>query len=366
MDALEPRELLLIGALTIGATFGLVGRLSGFCLRSAIIEVLDGRSGRQTVAWLTALAVAVTGSQALALTGTVDLSESVFLGSVVAIPAIALGGLMFGFGMVLTRGCGGRHMVLAAGGNLRSWVVLVVLGLSAYATLRGVFAVMRVWLEGLAPIETQVSGGILSDILAPSLGLDASSLAIALVALAVFGATLGTIAIARRAMRRDVVIGVASGLAVGLLIPAGWYVTGVLGFDEFEPAALHSIMFTAPVGNAIQYLMTFTGSQADFGITVVGGTLAGAFVAAAATGSIKAEGFDTPGHLGRYAFGGLLMGTGGVMALGCTIGAGLSGISTLSVGSVVALASIVAGGAIGHRLKIRLVGGRAPEIVPAE
>jgi uncharacterized membrane protein YedE/YeeE len=276
MDALEPRDLLLIGAVTIGALFGLIGRLSGFCLRSAVIEGLEGRSGRQVVAWLVALAAAVAGTQALALSGAVDLSESIYLGGAVALPAIALGGLMFGFGMVLTRGCGGRHMVLAAGGNLRSWVVLVVLGLSAYATLRGVLAPARVWLEGLAPVDAEAAVGGADALVAGSLGVEAAGVAAALAGLAGVGAVAGTWAVARRALTREVAVGVAAGLGIGLLIPAGWYVTGVLGFDEFEPTGLHSLSFTAPIGNALQYLMTFTGSQADFGIAAVGGVLAGA------------------------------------------------------------------------------------------
>jgi len=360
MADLEPRDLLLLGALAVGLGFGFIGRLSGFCLRSAIIEAVDGKPGRRFAAYAAALCTALLVTQGLAYAGILSLKGNIYWGAAITPVALAVGGLLFGFGMVITRGCGGRHMTLAGGGNLRAWVVLSVLGLTAYATLRGILALPRTWLEGLASLSFE--GGRSSlDAVAGSTGTDGIALAIA-------GgvALLALIAILRLRRQAGIAGNVLAGAVIGLLIPAGWYVTGVLGFDEFNPARVESLTFTAPVGNAIQYLMTYTGSQADFGITAVGGALAGSFVAAILTGSFRLEGFDSPGHLLRYVFGAALMGFGGVLALGCTIGAGLTGMSTLSVGSLIALAGIVAGGAIGHRIKTYVVGGRAPAVVPAE
>ncbi len=148
-----------------------------------------------------------------------------------------------------------------------------------------------------------------------------------------------------RASRRDI----AAGLILGALVPAGWYATGVIGYDEFEPLPLTSYTFVAPVGNAIQYLMTFTGSTIDFGIATVGGVIVGAFLAAKASGRFRFESFMEAGDMLRHMIGGALMGTGGIMALGCTIGQGLTGMSTLALGSVIALASIVAGGVFGMK-----------------
>lgn len=332
-------------------------------MRSAIIETVDRRAGKQASSWLAALATAILATQALSFAEVVDVSESIYLTSSITWLAVIVGGLTFGLGMVLTRGCGGRHLVLAAGGNLRSWIVLSALGLTAYMTLRGILALPRTWIEGLASVPADPGAASLGSIAAAQIGVGVptASLAIALLA-----ALVCLICIARIKSDRGRALPVISGIIIGLLIAGGWYVTNVLGFDDFEPVRTESVTFTAPVGNAIQYLLTYTGSQADFGITVVAGTLAGAFLAALARGGFNLEGFDTPHHLLRYAAGGAMMGFGGILALGCTIGAGLSGVSTLSIISVIALISIVVGGTVGHSIKTNVFGGRAPETQPAE
>ena len=356
MDSLEPRFLLLAGALAVGFLYGTVARASGFCLRSAVIEVIDRRPARQAAAWAVALPLAVLGTQILAHLGIIDLKDSIYLGSNVMWLALIVGGLLFGFGMVITRGCGGRHLVLAAGGNLRAWLVIVVLGLTAYATLRGILAVPRTWIEAAGRLPLGETPQALPVLIAGTEGAGSAALVIA-AALAGLGAT----AAFRLRRQPGALGGIAAGTVVGLLIPAAWYVTGVLGFDEFNPTRPVSLTFTAPMGDALQFLMTYTGTAADFGVTAIAGTLAGAFAWAVATRSLKAEGFDSPGHMARYALGAAMMGFGGVLALGCTVGAGLSGM-----GSLLALSSIVTGGAVGHHIKTRIVGGRAPKIVPAE
>ncbi len=360
MESMEPRDWLLGGALLIGVAFGVLGRLSGFCFRSALIEVVQRRQGRQFTAWVGALLAAILGTQALAAAGAVDLTGSIYLTRSLAWGSLVLGGLLFGAGMMLARGCGARHLVLAAGGNLRSLVVLVALGLSAYATLRGILAPARTWVADAASAAVQAPDQGLATLLAATLGVEPGTvlwpLGLALAIAAAF-------AVVRTARRTRVLPALVAGLAIGLLVPAGWYVTGVLGFDEFEPARLESLTFTAPVGNAIQYLLTYTGASADFGIAAVAGVLAGAFAAALATGSLHAEAFDGTGPLVRYLLGGAMMGFGGVLALGCTVGAGLSGVSTLSLGSLLATAGIVAGGVLALRLTGRQHGA-APQPAP--
>jgi hypothetical protein len=183
-----------------------------------------------------------------------------------------------------------------------------------------------------------------------AIGLDTDVTTIVIVLAFAIAVFLGVVRAAQVSGRRPVFIGILSGGAIGLLIPAAWYVTSVLGFDEFDPTRPESLTFTAPVGNPLQYLMTYTGAQANFGIAVVGGVLFGAAPTALLSGSTRPEGFETPGQLGRYAVGAAFMGAGGVMAIGCTIGAGLSGVSTLSVASILALISILGGGVLGYRL----------------
>lgn len=347
LETLEPRDWLLFGALAIGVVFGAVGRLSGFCFRSALVELLERRPGRQAAAWLAALAVAITGTQALAIGGVVDTSESIYLSGNLTWGGLILGGLLFGIGMMLTRGCGARHVVLAAGGNLRSWVVLVTLGLSAYATLRGILALPRIWITDAASIELATANQGLAALLANA--FDASPGTVAAVIVAVLLLAAG-VALWRTAWAGRIAPWLLAGAVAGAMIPASWYLTGVLAQDEFEPIALESLTFTAPVGEALQYLMIYTGTQADFGVAAVAGVLLGSFVIALASRSLRAEAFDGAGHLSRYVLGGALMGFGGVLALGCTIGAGLSGTSTLSLGSVLATAAIGLGGVLGQRV----------------
>jgi len=346
MEDMEPHFILIFGALALGVLYGAVARLSGFCLRSALIEVVEGRPWRQTRAWAAATFAAVCGTQALSLTGTVDLTESIYLGSTLLWGGAFVGGLMFGFGMVLTRGCGGRHLVLAAGGNLRSWMVLVVMGLVAYMTLRGILAAPRIALDGVASGDLAVAGvdgrdvvGTFSDFT----GIAESTLrGILMVALVVITGVITLRGISTRTSGH-----VIGGLFIGLLVPAGWYLTGVLGVDEFEPTPLVSLTFITPVANSVQYLMTYTGASTDFGIAMVGGALSGAVLVALLTKSMALEGFESAPHMLRYVIGAAFMGAGGVMAMGCTIGQGLTGISTLSLGSLIAIVSIIAGGRLG-------------------
>ena len=347
MDSIEPRDGLLLGALAIGVVFGVLARASGFCFRSAMLEVLTRRPATQAAAWLIAVVTAVIGTQILATLGIVDLSSSIYLASALPWGTLVLGGFVFGVGMMLTRGCGARHLVLAASGNLRSWIVLLSMGLTAYATARGVLALPRV---SIAEVSTATVAGAehgLAGVVASSLPLDPGIASWLLAAGLVIVATGALVAIARRAM---VLRSLVLGAGIGALVPAAWVVTGVIGHDEFEPSRLEALSFTAPVGNGLQFLMTYTGASADFGMLVVAGVVLGAFLWAVLRGRLRLEGFDDAIALVRYWCGGALMGFGGVLALGCTIGAGLSGISTLSLGSLIATISIVVGAAVASRV----------------
>jgi len=140
---------------------------------------------------------------------------------------------------------------------------------------------------------------------------------------------------------------VTAGLVIGLTAVAGWVITGIIAADEFNPVPLASISFVSPAGESLQYLMTFTGSTINFGIAVVGGVIAGSFLMAVSTGTFHVESFADRSDLVRHLGGAALMGAGGIMALGCTIGQGITGMSTLSLGSAIAWLSILAGGYFG-------------------
>jgi uncharacterized protein len=147
---------------------------------------------------------------------------------------------------------------------------------------------------------------------------------------------------------------IAAGLIVGVLVAAGWYATGFLGADDFNPTPVTSLTFIAPIADALQYVMLSTGSTLNFGIVTVFGVFAGSLLTALATGRFHLEGYQSPRHMLRSAGGAALMGAGGVMALGCSIGQGLTGLSTLSLASFVAVAGILAGTAIGLRGALRV------------
>lgn len=360
METIEPRTALLIGALSIGIAFGVVSRLSAFCFRSAILELLARRAGFQVLAWIAAIALAVALTQSLAYFEIVDLSESIYLGTSLAWLSIATGGVIFGIGMILARGCGARHMVLLAGGNLRSAIVLSVLGITAYMTLRGILAIPRMTLEELGTLDL-AAFDLDSQALPAIIGVKEAGLVIA--ALLVVAAIAMFI---KHRGERLAFPAALTGMAIGLFVAGGWYVTGVIGFDEFEPVRTESLTFTAPVGNAIQYLMTYTGASADFGIVAVAGVILGAFAIAVVRGQWHLESFETPHQLLRYVGGGALMGFGGVLALGCTVGAGMSGVSTLSIGSILAIIGISGGAFIGDILVRRDFAPRPQEVLPAE
>jgi hypothetical protein len=259
-----------------------------------------------------------------------------------------LGGLLFGYGQVLSNGCGSRALVLLGKGNLRSLVVVIVLGIFAEMTLKGLIAPARI----AAVRVTQVTVKITSlPALLSSFGLNevygrmfATSLVSS--ALIIFALSHGPF---RRSLGQ-----IVAGIAVGLLIAAGWYATGHLGADDFNPVPVTSLTFVAPIADSLQYVMLSTGSTLNFGIATVGGVFAGSLVTALLTGRFEFEGYRSPQHMLRSAGGAALMGTGGVMAFGCSIGQGLTGISTLALASFIAVAGIMAGTALGLRGALRV------------
>lgn len=336
--------------MALGAVFGFTVRRSDFCMMGAVADlVLNGDTSRMR-AWLLAMAVAMLGAQSLHAGGTLDLASSFYLSGELPWAGIVVGGLLFGFGMVLACGCPSRSVVNAACGDLRAFVTLIVIGFAAGMTMRGIAGPPRVWLNELTSIDLVEAGlgssqglvewiGLATDIHAPWLRLLIAGLIAAALVAYCFSDTK---------FRSERKLWIA-GIVLGALVTGGWIVTGVLGFDEFEPIALTSLTFVRPVSDGMLYLMTFTGASVTFGIAAVGGAGLGALVAGAMRGNLRFKGFEDLYEMSRYLSGGAMMGFGGVLALGCTVGQGISGISTLSVGSVLALASIVVGGIIGAR-----------------
>jgi uncharacterized membrane protein YedE/YeeE len=331
-------------AAVLGIALGLVLERSRFCLMSGVRDwVADGVSPKLGM-FLIAIVTAVLGSQALFAGYGIDASESLYASSTLPLGGLVVGGLLFGIGAALTRGCVSRLTVLSASGNLRAVVVLLVVGIAAYATMRGVFYAPRVWLQD--GLSVDLAAGTLPGVL-QAIGLG-SSLAFGIVISAV---AVGGLALALR--HRVTVSQAAWSVLVGLSVVGGWAITGILGADDFDPQPLESITYTGPVAETVQYAMTFTGSAIDFQIALVLGTVAGAFVSALTARRLMLQGFESPQQMVRYLSGAVLMGFGGVTALGCTIGQGITGFSTLSVGAPIVLAAIAGGMALGTILIAR-------------
>ena len=340
--------LVILAGLGIGLVYGAVGLLSGFCLMSSMRGWLADGDGRLVRTYALAIAVAIAASQFLAGNGMVDLGKTIYLQPSFSVPVLFIGGLLFGYGMVLSNGCGSRALVLLGRGNLRSFVVVVVLAIAAQMTLKGLIAPARIALVQAS--QTTVNANSLPSLLA-TLGLtEALSRALATVTIVV---ALMLFAFAHPAFRRSPGQ-IVAGIIVGLLVAGGWYVTGWLGADDFNPIPVTSLTFIAPIADSLQYAMLSTGLTLNFGIATVAGVFVGSLATALATGRFKLEGYSSPRHMLRSGTGAALMGIGGVMAFGCSIGQGLTGVSTLALGSFVAVAGILLGTAAGLRGALRV------------
>ncbi|MCP3418943.1 YeeE/YedE family protein [Bradyrhizobium brasilense] len=345
---MDPATIVIIAALIIGLIYGSVGLLSGFCMMSGLRGWWAEGDGRLARTYALAMGVAIAASQLLAAAGLVDLGKSIYLQPSFSAPVMFLGGLLFGYGMVLSNGCGSRALVLLGRGNLRSFVVVIVLGIFAEMTLKGLIAPARIAMvqASQATVSANSVPALLADI-----GLGA--VPARMVAASALAAVLIIFAFAHAPFRKSPGQ-IAAGLIVGLLVAGGWYATGYLGADDFNPVPVTSLTFIAPIADALQYVMLSTGSTLNFGIVTVFGVFAGSLITAIATGRFQLEGYRSPQHMLRSASGAALMGAGGVMAFGCSVGQGLTGLSTLSLSSLIAIAGIMLGTGAGLRGSLRV------------
>jgi len=341
-------SIVVLAGLVIGLVYGAIGLLSGFCMMSSLRGWWAEGDGRLVRTYALAIGVAIAASQLLAASGVVDLAKSIYLQPAFSAPVMFVGGLLFGYGMVMSNGCGSRALVLLGRGNLRSLVVVIILAIFAQMTLKGLIAPARIAMVGASQTTATVSS---LPALLSSLGL--SAIAARMLAASVMSAALTIFAFAYPPFRRS--LGqIAAGVTIGILIAAGWYASGYLGADDFNPTPVVSLTFIAPIADALQYVMLSTGSTLNFGIVTVFGVFAGSLVTALLTGRFHLEGYQSPRHMLRSASGAALMGTGGVMAFGCSIGQGLTGLSTLALASFVAVAGIMLGTAAGLRGALRV------------
>ncbi|MEJ7671088.1 MAG: YeeE/YedE family protein [Casimicrobiaceae bacterium] len=344
-------------AFALAFVFGAVANRVNFCTMGAVTDIVNFGDWRRMRMWVLAIAVAIAGSAALALAGLIDLSKSIYTGAQVSWLSCLVGGMMFGFGMTLASGCGSKTLIRAGAGNLKSWIVLVVLGVSAYMTLRGLFAIWRTTALDPWRIDFAATGAATSDLPAilGGLGVTAAQFWVPFA----IAALLLIYVFANRDFRTtpELIVG---GIVVGLVIVGGWFVSGHLGYLAEDPATLEerfvatnsgrieSFSFTAPVAYTLELLMLWSDATriVTFGIAGVLGMIAGSGIYALVTRTFRWEGFGSVEDVANHIVGGTMMGFGGVTALGCTIGQGLTGISTLAVGSILTFTAIVAGSVV--------------------
>ena len=320
----DTRTMHVFLGLFVGLIFGVAAQISRFCLRRAIAGAPEERKSAGAV-WLTALTVAIAGFAIASATGLITIEDHRLLTTDLPLLALIVGGLAFGAGMVLTRGCMSRLTVLGATGNLRALSVLLVFAVAAHAALKGVLSPVR---EALTAVTIPSPLASLHEVPFGEF--------LALAAVSAFAITLIVPAKAKFSH-------LALGALIGLVPVLGWVGTSVLLMDEFDPLPVQSAAFTLPLADTLFWSIASSAIPAGFGVGFVGGVLGGSFLSATARGELELQSFESPTQTLRYALGAVMMGLGGVLAGGCTVGAGLSGVSMLSVSAIIALGSIVVG-----------------------
>lgn len=345
MSLMPPFLLRTVLGFGLGILLGFAARRGRFCTVGAIEDVIYASDRRRAGAWVLAVAVAIIGVHALELWGGLDLSRSIYTGPRIEWGGAIIGGLLFGVGMALVGTCGFGTLLRLGGGDLKALVTFLVMAVTAMIAMRGLIGMGRVRITDPLIFELPASmSQRLPRLIGALTGLSGASMAVAAIALgavivlAVFAAG----GLSRAGLRRSL-SAYAPGLAIGLIIVLGWWATGVAGFDVFDGRRVESFSFVAPLGDTLLYFMLSSGLRPDFPVGAVLGVVLGAFLAARGAGQFRWEAPDGAGEMRRHLLGAVLMGVGGIAALGCTIGQGVTGISTLSVGSLLSIASILVG-----------------------
>jgi hypothetical protein len=343
------------GSFALAFLFGAVGNRTNFCTMGAVSDWVNmGDTGRMRM-WLLAIGVAILGASSLHLAGVVDLAKSIYPGPNFTWLSYLVGGFLFGVGMTLGSGCGSKTLIRIGAGNLKSVVVFLVAGIAAYMTLRGLFGAFRVGVLEKASI-TLATGQDLPSLISGFSGFSRKTLTVGLAAL--IGGGFIAWAYSSRDFRAnpDCTLG---GVVTGLVVVGGWYVSGRLGYLAEDPSTLQeafvatntgrmeAFSFVAPLAFSLEYLMLWTDKSkiVTFGIASTAGVIAGSLAYALLSKTFRWEGFRDAEDTGMHILGGVLMGFGGITALGCTIGQGISGFSTLALGSILTFAAIIAGAA---------------------
>ena len=347
----EDRSLALAGLL-LGVAFGFLAQRSRFCLRSAVIEFARNLTGGRLTVWLFAYSTAVLATQALAWWGAFDAHDARQIATRGSLSGAIVGGLLFGIGMILARGCSSRLLVLAAQGNLRSLISGLVFAVAAQAAWTGMLAPVR---EAISAWWT-VDGGSSRDLLERS-GIGHGGAL-------VFGAVWLVAAVFWARRQRVSTWGWAGAVGVGLSIAAAWWATYAIAKASFDPHPVEALSFTGPSADVLSRVLFGNGKPLTFDVALVPGVFIGAFLAAALFGELRLEGFQGGASMRRYIIGATCMGFGGMLAGGCAVGAGLSGTAVFNITAVVTLMGMWAGAAITDRLLDQHPAGALDQALP--
>ncbi|CUH66448.1 putative inner membrane protein [Thalassovita gelatinovora] len=341
LDILGEEIAIALVGLAGGVLLGLAARLGRFCTMGAIEDLLYGGSDRRMRMWILAIGVAVLGGFGLSSAGLLQTETSYYL-SIRWMPvASILGGLMFGYGMALAGNCGYGSIARLGGGDLRAFVIVVVMGVSAYIFLSGPLAGLRVMLFPQNAVVNDIPPG-LAHLIGQWTGFSVNAV----------GMTIGGLIVLAVLAKKEFLTDAKAvfwATVVGVAITTGWagsYWVATQGFEDI-PVVSHS--FSAPVGESLLYLMTASARAPSFAVGSVAGVALGAFIGSLFKGHFRWEACEDPRELRRQITGAALMGAGAVLALGCTIGQGLSAFSMLAFSAPVTFLAIFAGAAFGLR-----------------
>jgi hypothetical protein len=362
VDAFAQLNLTVLWAgFGLAFVFGAIAQITHFCTMGAISDVVNIGDWNRARQWILAMAVAMVGFAALGAGGLIRPEDALYASPRWSWLSTSLGGFMFGIGMVMASGCGNKTLIRCGTGNMKAWVVFLVMGISAFATLRGITAVIRNATvdQVFIGIEPQAN---LGRLLSSWLGLNATTGPMWV------GLVLGLALIVWVMSHREFRTGgnLLAGLGCGGVVVAMWWLTGHVGYVEEHPQTLEQVYvatnsgrmealsFVAPTAYVLDWLMFFSDKSKllTLGVMIATGVIVGSFVSSLFTRTFRWEGFGSVEDLGNHLLGAVLMGVGGITALGCTIGQGLSGMSTLALNAFTALAFIVIGALIGLKYQI--------------
>lgn len=364
---MQSPDISALGTQVLGATFflsllfGALVQRTHFCTMGAVSDVVNMGDWTRMRQWALAIGVAMAGFAVMAYAGVIDPAKTIHGGNRWLWLSAGVGGALFGFGMVLASGCGSKTLVRVGGGSLKALVVMLVMGFAGFATMKGLTAVVRVATVDQVVVEFATPANL------PFVAASALGFAPALVTL-LLGVLLGGAVILWALRGQDFLRAenLVAGIGVGAIIVAMWWVSGHLGYvaehpDTLEEAFLvtnsgrsEAFSFVAPISYTLDWLMFFSDKSKvlTLGIASVLGVIAGSALMALWTRSFRWEGFGSTEDVANHLVGAVLMGVGGVTAMGCTIGQGLTGLSTLGLNSLVAFAAILAGAVAGFKYQM--------------